>query len=237
MKEHGYDVLCFLITQPLQPSGRRHLTEWYKECMPQATQICDTAKRDQHNAVCLYNQVIPPLQSRSVSLPSSIPYGKYFIIMKPDMILKKSLYPYWEFSKDSVAFPFREWCNYDHLKGCKQWKSGERIPKGNTDRCLRVPDRLIAMPREAFAAVVKQKIQPSHNMYPALLKVVLKIATNVTFWITEGHDSDSEKDWNPFYAISGRTENRTDEVCKKPKKQSDVHSADEIERLCESPEV
>ena len=231
MKEHGYDVLCFLITQPLQPEARRNLTEWYKTCMPQAIQMSDIARRDQHNAVCLYNQVIPPLQSRSVSLPSSIPYGKYFIIMKPDMILKKSLYSYWEFSKDSIAFPFRMWCREDHVYTRRPEMC--RTSKGNVE-CWRVPDRLIAMPRKAFAAVVKNKIEPSHDMYPNLLKWV---DTNVTFWITEGHDTDSEKDWNPFYAIAGRKENRTDEVCKKPQKQSDVHSAHEIERLCESPEV
>ena len=36
---------------------------------------------------------------------------------------------------------------------------------------------------------------------------------NVTFWLKENHDADTEKDWNPLYAISGRAENDKDEQC------------------------
>ena len=36
---------------------------------------------------------------------------------------------------------------------------------------------------------------------------------SVTFWLQENHDADTEKDWNPLYAITGRPENDKDEQC------------------------
>ena len=72
----------------------------------------------------------------------------YFILLRPDLILKKNLFSLWDQAKESVAFPFREWCVYadGRAYGCLG------LPK---EDCWRVPDTILALPRRALEFMPK----------------------------------------------------------------------------------
>ena len=50
-------------------------------------------------------------------------------------------------------------------------------------------------------------------MFAKMVNTKIQSITHAYFWLKEYHDSNPEKDWNPFYAVAGRPENDLDEHC------------------------
>lgn len=181
----------------LDTNQTQMLMEWYSDCMPpnRESQPLSTSHRSMQEAVGLYNKI-----SKDNTTGAFFP-ADYFILMRPDMIFKQDMYGYWNKSKDSVAFPFHEWCAWNLFDDCrKDWPG----------KCWRVPDRLVALPRHGMEIVLNKNIDLQHKMYKRLVNTNDNwISTHLKFWLNEDHDSDSGKDWNPMYEIAGRESTRS----------------------------
>ena len=138
----GYDVVCFLATTVNSTSAMQDLLESYKDCMPPAVRALtlldhlDQPERGFHEAQASYRNYIE----------AGFAEADYFILLRPDLILKKDLFSLWDQAKESVAFPFREWCMEGHTSGC--------LGRPAED-CWRVPDTILALPRRALEFMPK----------------------------------------------------------------------------------
>ena len=139
----GYDVVCFLATTVNSTSAMQDLLESYKDCMPPAVRALtlldfDQPKQGFRDAEASYRNYTE----------AGFAEADYFILLRPDLILKKNLFSLWDQAKESVAFPFREWCVYadGRAYGCLG------LPK---EDCWRVPDTILALPRRALEFMPK----------------------------------------------------------------------------------
>lgn len=196
LKRSGFRVTCFVGTNASE-AGLEMLQESYKECMP--TELGWKGVRNVVDGKRRVNFDLRPSDTFESSI--DVYPGDYFILMRPDLILKQNLFDFWNNTKDSVAFPFMEACsdcNYKQRKCC----SG----KCSFPDCTRVADRLVALPRRALRFVQRNDIKVNDGMLQRLrgsdFSKVEKI--NITFWLNEGHNSNTEKDANPLYNIAGR---------------------------------
>ena len=142
----------------------------------------------------------------------------YFILMRPDLILKQPLFGYWSKAKDSVAFPFRERCSYGQSDSeCRKDSMELTHP-----RCYYiVPDRLIAMPRHALETVrhTYGELRITHGILRDIVNVNDSwISKHIVFWLDEEHESNTERDRNPFYDIAGRKTSSLDTKCRNQSK-------------------
>lgn len=132
---------------------------------------------------------------------ASLVEADYFILMRPDLILKQNLSDIWNLHKESVAFTFAG-CLGD-MGGCrKSW----------TGKCWRVADRLVAMPRRAFEIVRKRKIYVGHGMYKDLVN--MEFPYRLILWSDASHNADPQWDLNPYYEIAGRASAEVEQDCK-----------------------
>ena len=99
----GYDVVCFLATTVKSKSARKDLLYWYKDCMPPAVRALtlrdhlDRPRRGYRDALASYGNYID----------AGFAEANYFILLRPDLILKKNLFSLWDQAKDSSPKYFR----------------------------------------------------------------------------------------------------------------------------------
>lgn len=209
MKNAGYDVFCFIATSGPTNDTQSQIMQWYQECMPpveSAQPVFSNEKfhgRGMEDAIERYGNYTD----------AGFAPANYFILMRPDLILKRELFSLWNTTKEQVAFPFKEWCRFNAGRdpGCY-----DGFPP---EECWRVPDNIMAMPSRAFEILVMQhSIWRSHDAFRDIVNTVhrtggIEDLAQMHFWLSEGHDSDTMKDWNPIFALAGRPENDMDEQC------------------------
>ena len=114
------------------------LMEWYKDCMPPQKDKGEELRKfmwSHDRRQLYYTDKLYRNYSKDSSISDFYP-ADYFIVMRPDMIFKKDVSAYWLKAKDSVAFPFHEWCIQPRLTGCKNLPDSEcwRVPNKDTTR-------------------------------------------------------------------------------------------------------
>ena len=71
----------------------------------------------------------------------------------------------------------------------------------------RIADMLLQIPKKYFYLIENKRITLTHHTYEDLLNNGIPME-EIDFMLDTYHDSDSAKDYNPFYRIVNRPENR-----------------------------
>ena len=106
MKHAGYDVFCFVSTGHLTRASMSLIMEWYKECMPPVESAYPTFRKTKGKTFSRLAIAI----SRYGNYTRHFAPADYFMLLRPDLILKRDLFSLWDQAKEHVAYPFKMDC-------------------------------------------------------------------------------------------------------------------------------
>lgn len=114
----------------------------------------------------------------------------YFI--RIDLFLKKNFFKKFYLDNEKVIWPFT----------CFAYFNDEVVPFYKWVESPRISDLMVYIPKKFFYLIKNKKVNLGHDGWHhlKLQGVQQELLINTL------HDSDSQKDWNPLYRISGRPE-------------------------------
>jgi len=113
------------------------------------------------------------------------------LIVRMDLFLKDKFIDEYDPSVDTVQFV------------SVMWTQNYKTPKGNP----RVNDVIFHFPKGYFDSLSSLYTSGDHNNHDILDREPLRYEEDYSLLTQNLHDSDSEKDFNPYYRMIGRKEN------------------------------
>jgi len=174
----GYSVDVFIDTYSTQYD--KDLEGWYSGVLKKAT----FHKKHLESQAKLIEDSIKLMKSAQIDYDTAL-------IVRMDLFLKDKFIDEYDPSVDTVQFV------------SVMWTQNYKTPKGNP----RVNDVIFHFPSGYFDRLASLYTSGAHNNHDILDREPLRYEEDYSLLTQNLHDSDSEKDFNPYYRMIGRKEN------------------------------